>query len=82
VDIDAGGKQYIGSAKGNENLLGRLLGYADGGTNGNRGLVRGHRYQVSILEVVGTGASDITIEKIEAEWKDKLGTRVHGLNKN
>jgi len=82
VDLGAGGKQYIGSAQGNENLLGRLLGYAEGGTNGNRGLTRGHRYQVSILEVVGTGASDITIEKIEAEWKDKLGTRVHGLNKN
>jgi hypothetical protein len=82
LDLDDHGKPYIGSAKGSENLLGRLLGYADGGTNGNRGLTKGHRYRVSILEVVGTGDSESTIEKIENQWKDKLGTRLYGLNKN
>jgi hypothetical protein len=82
VDLDAGGKQYIGSAKGGENLLGRLQGYAEGGTNGNLGLTRGHRYQVAVLEVVGTGESDLTIEKIESQWKDKLRTREYGLNRN
>ncbi|MGB8649289.1 MAG: GIY-YIG nuclease family protein [Mycobacteriales bacterium] len=82
VDLDNHGKHYIGSAKGAENLLGRLQGYADGGTNGNKGLTKGHRYQVSVLEVVGTGESDLTIEKIENQWKDKLRTREYGLNEN
>lgn len=73
---------YVGSAKGSENLQGRRLGYAEGGTNGNKGLTKGHRYQVSLLEVVGMGASDLTIEMVESHWKDKLGRRRYGLNQN
>lgn len=59
-----------------------MQGYADGGTNGNTGLTKGHRYQVSVLEVVGTGESDTTIEKIEHQWKAKFRTREYGLNNN
>lgn len=82
LDLDDGGRPYVGSAKGADSLLGRLEGYAGGGTNGNRGLTAGHRYQVNVLEVVGTGEPDATIEKIENQWKDKLGSKAFGLNRN
>lgn len=82
IDLDDGGKQYVGSAKGTDSLLGRLLGYAKGGTNGNRGLTRGHRYLVSVLEPVAMLTPDQTIEAVEGQWKDRLGTREYGLNQN
>lgn len=80
IDLDDHGKQYVGSAKGTDSLLGRLLGYAKGGTNGNRGLTRGHRYVVSVLEPVAMLTPDQTIEGVESQWKDRLGTREYGLN--
>lgn len=82
IDLDETGKQYVGSAKGSDNLLGRLLGYAGGGTNGNRGLTRGHRYELSVLEPVAMMTPDQTIEAVEGQWKDRLGTRTYGLNQN
>ena len=82
IDMDDGGKQYIGSAKGLDSLLGRLLGYAKGGTNGNRGLTKGHRYVVSVLEPVAMLTPDQTIEAVESQWKDRLSTRSYGLNQN
>lgn len=82
IDLDDGGKQYVGSAKGTESLLGRLLGYAGGGTNGNKGVTRGHSYRVSVLEPVAMLTPDQTIEDVESQWKDRLGTRQYGLNHN
>lgn len=82
IDLDDAGKQYVGSAKGTDSLLGRLLGYSRGGTNGNRGLTRGHRYEVSVLEPVAVLTPDQTIEALEGQWKDRLGTRTFGLNEN
>lgn len=82
IDRDDAGKQYVGSAKGSDSLLGRLLGYAGGGTNGNRGLTTGHRYEVSVLEPVAMLTPDQTIEAVESQWKDRLGTRTYGLNEN
>jgi len=75
------GKQYVGSAKGEENLWGRFLDYAKTGHGGNVELKRrkSRRYQVTILEVVN---SDTGIERIEEAWKRKLMTRQFGLNKN
>jgi hypothetical protein len=82
IDRDDAGKQCVGSAKGSDSLLGRLLGYAEGGTNSNRRLKRGHRYAVSVLEPVAMLTPDQTIEAVESQWKDRLGTRTYGLNEN
>ena len=82
IDLNDGGRQYVGSAKGTDNLLGRLLGYTRGGTNGNKGLTRGHSYRISVLEPVAMLTPDQTIEDIESQWKDRLGTRLYGLNQN
>jgi hypothetical protein len=75
VDVDSG-KQYVGSAKGAESLLGRWMEYAAGGDGGDLALKAaardGHRkYQVSVLEVVDENTPDETIEQIESHWKNK-----------
>lgn len=83
VDRDTG-ELYVGSAKGTESLLGRFQEYARTGHGGNRELMarKGARYRVGVLQVVDTDLSDVTIERIEAEWKSKLMTRDRGLNAN
>jgi GIY-YIG catalytic domain-containing protein len=75
------GKQYVGSAKGEESLWGRFLDYARTGHGGNVELKqRGSRqYRVTVLEVVN---SDTGIERVEEAWKQKLMSRKFGLNKN
>lgn len=75
------GKQYVGSAKGDESLWGRFVEYARTGHGGNMELRRcGRRnYQVTVLEVVN---SDAGIERVEEAWKRKLLTRQFGLNRN
>lgn len=84
VDIETG-RQYVGSAKGADSLLGRWLQYAADGHGGNLGLkevAKTHRrsYQVSVLEVVDENTPDETIEQIESFWKSKLLSREFGLN--
>jgi GIY-YIG catalytic domain len=75
------GKQYIGSAKGEESLWGRFLEYARTGHGENVELRRrgAQAYQVTVLEVVN---SDTGIERVEEAWKQKLMSRKFGLNKN
>lgn len=74
------GKQYVGSAKGEESLWGRFQDYAANGHGGNVELRRlGRRpYQVTVLEVVN---SDTGIERTEEAWKRKLLSREFGLNR-
>lgn len=84
VDVDSG-KQYVGSAKGADSLLGRWLTYAADGHGGNKELraagSHGRRtYQVSVLEVVDAYTPDDNIEQIESYWKNKLLSREFGLN--
>ena len=78
------GEQYVGSAKGQESLLGRFLDYAETGHGGNVELRNRPtaRYRVSLLEVVDLSLPDKRIEEIESIWKQKLMTRDHGLNAN
>jgi hypothetical protein len=76
VDLNTG-DQYIGSAKGEESLFGRLMEYATNGHGGNIELRarRGARYRVSLLEVVDMSLPDKRIEALEAVWKRKLTSR-------
>lgn len=75
------GKQYVGSAKGNDNLWGRFLDYAKNGHGGNVELkARAPRvYQMTVLEVVN---SEVDVAVAEEAWKKKLMTREFGLNRN
>lgn len=78
------GEQYVGSAKGEESLLARWMTYAQDGHGGNVGLRsrKGAKYQASVLQVFDLTSPDQRIEEVESMWKQKLGTRVHGLNLN
>lgn len=79
------GEQYVGSAYGSDGFFGRWLGYQDG-HGGNLSMrelgAAAADYDVNILEVAG---SDATVEDIcqrESLWKQKLGSRAQGLNRN
>ena len=78
------GDQYVGSASGEEGFLGRFLEYAANGHGGNSLLQNRPRanYAVSILEVTSSSMSGREIVRRESAWKDKLGSRAHGLNAN
>ena len=77
-------EQYVGSAIGADGFWGRWLGYVQTGHGGNVGL-KGRDpsdYQVSILEVAGSAATDADILQMEGLWQAKLQTREMGLNRN
>lgn len=78
------GEQYVGSASGQDGLMGRWRAYMANGHGGNLLLrQRGHQhYTVSILEVASPDMSRDDILAREVFWKDKLGARAHGLNAN
>jgi hypothetical protein len=75
------GRQYVGSAKGDESLWGRFLDYAKNGHGGNIELQRRgcKPHRITVLEVVN---SDFQIERIEESWKKKLMSREFRLNEN
>jgi hypothetical protein len=77
------GKIYVGKADGNEGFWGRFNEYAESGHGGNQGL-KVHQtsgYMVTILEVLATPEPG-ELDRLEALWKKKLGSREWGLNKN
>lgn len=79
------GAQYVGIAVGEDGFLGRWKHYADG-HGGNVGLRElqhdASQYDVSILETLGSAATLDDACRLESRWKAKLGSRVHGLNRN
>lgn len=90
ADVETG-KQYIGSAYGNNGLWQRWCAYEDSGHGGNKELrdllnVKGSEYsknfQFTILEVVDVNASQEYVTGRESHWKDALLTRKFGYNSN
>ncbi len=79
------GKGYVGSAYGNDNLLGRWLNYAQKGDGGNR-LLRGRNpreFRFSVLERVSPDVEQRDVVQLEGSWKARLHTREpFGLNGN
>lgn len=77
-------EQYVGSATGHDGFWGRWQEYACTGHGGNVGLKRRKPsdYQVSILEVAGSAASEEDILQMEGRWQRKLQSREMGLNRN
>ena len=83
VNLDTG-KQYVGSAYGEEGLWGRWISYAKTGHGHNLEMMKldTWNYQVSILEVF---PPNVTIEEVvqsESRWKEVLKSREFGLNAN
>jgi hypothetical protein len=77
-------EQYVGSAYGSAGFIGRWRDYAASGHGGNVGLRSrdASDYQISILETVGSSATEAEVLKLEMRWKDKLQSREMGLNRN
>jgi hypothetical protein len=84
------GQQYVGSANGKDGIWQRWSEYATNYTGGNKELVAllkadPHYYRHFRYSVLQTLPSNITqreIIAIEALYKEKLGSRAHGLNQN
>lgn len=85
------GKQYVGSAYGEECIWQRWSNYARDGHGGNvelKELLRGngedykYNFKYSILEVCNMNLGDEYIISRESHWKEVLLTRRFGLNKN
>ncbi|MEQ1775235.1 MAG: GIY-YIG nuclease family protein [Burkholderiales bacterium] len=79
-------KGYVGSASGENNLLGRWLNYASRGHGGNR-LLRPPRdprnYRFTILQRVSPDMAVNDVTRLESTWKERLHTRApFGLNDN
>ena len=78
------GKQYVGSAYGELGIYGRWSQYAQNGHGGNKELLKldPENFQFSILEIVPPTTTADGVIDCENRWKEKLGTRKFGLNKN
>ena len=80
----SGGKGYVGSAYGPENLLGRWQGYAASG-HGDNALLKKRdpkNFRFTILQRVSPDMEDAAVIQVENSWKKRLHTRTHGLNAN
>jgi hypothetical protein len=84
------GDLYIGSANGQKGVFGRWEGYIKTKHGGNKKLIelieKEHLYyqnfKFSILQTLPNNITKPEIDKIESIYKEKLGTRVFGLNNN
>ena len=77
-------KLYVGSAYGQNGFYNRWCDYANSGHGGNEELktLEPDNFQFSILEIASNTMTTDDIIECENRWKEKLGTREFGLNKN
>ena len=80
------GDQYVGSAYGEDGFYGRWANYEDemNGHGGNKLLkdLESTIFRISIIETTPSSFAAEEIIKRESVWKEKLGSRVFGLNAN
>jgi len=84
------GHQYVGSAYGKDGILGRWQQYALNGHGGNVVLKRlltmdedyADNFQFTILRTLPSSLTPKEIIAYEKLYKEKLGSRAHGLNLN
>jgi hypothetical protein len=84
------GAQYVGSAYGQNGIWQRWCNYAQDATGGNRELKsliekdsNHHRhFKFSVLQTLPSNLTPNEIIAVEKLYKDKLGSRMHGMNLN
>ena len=82
------GKKYVGSAYGENMILGRWISYIKTGHGGNVGLKSltfdyiKENFMYSILDIYKSTTDDQTIIERESWWKDVLQSRRFGYNEN
>lgn len=81
---DTDGQRYVGSAYGNENLLGRWQQHVAGehGITRELGQRNPVNFRFSILELLAPTAVVEDVIALENTWKLRIDTRRHGLNGN
>ncbi len=87
---DNTGQQYIGSANGKGGVWQRWGDYAANKTGGNKELIRlldsdpeyQRYFRYSILQTLPSNITQQEIIRIENLYKEKFGSKVHGLNAN
>ncbi len=88
ISDSANGKKYVGSAYGENMILGRWRDYIANGNGGNVELKNidfkyiQENFRYSILEIFKNTTDDDTILARETWWKEVLMTREFGYNKN
>lgn len=77
-------KQYVGSAYGETNLLGRWRAHVarDAGVTVELGKRDPAGFRFSILELLAPSAPIEAVTELETSWKHRLGTKICGLNRN
>jgi hypothetical protein len=84
------GLQYIGSAYGSDGIWGRWKEYARTKDGGNKKLVEMvavnpncvENFTYSILQTLPSNLNKDEVIRYENLYKEKLGSRAHGLNLN
>jgi hypothetical protein len=78
------GARYVGAAYGTDNILGRWQAHVARQTGVTVELAKRDpaNFVFSILELLAPTASIEEVVAREGSWKDRLGTRLWGLNKN
>ena len=84
------GDLYIGSAYGESGIWGRWRNYASSGDGGNVKLTKliqenpayPERFRFSVLQILPRTMAREEVIKRETLYKDKLGSKAHGLNSN
>ena len=84
------GMQYIGSASGNKGIWGRWENYSKNGHGSNielKALLNtdpnyAQNFRYSILQTLPSNYTSKQVIAYETLYKEKLGSRVHGLNEN
>lgn len=78
------GRHYIGKADGAESIRQRWHAYATSGHGGNVELRNRDpkSFRFSLLRVFDPATPGSVIDRAESHFKDALGTRSHGMNRN
>jgi hypothetical protein len=82
------GKMYVGSASGEDMILGRWRSYISNGNGGNKELKKltfehiKQNFQYSILDIYKSTTNDQIIINRESWWKEVLLSRKFGYNEN
>ncbi len=85
------GGHYVGSAFGADGIWGRWCNYAGSGHGGNVDLIKllkengpdhADNFQYSVLEVLNPMTHEKEVTRRETHWKQVLGSRQHGHNRN
>lgn len=81
---ESDGQRYVGSAYGEENILGRWQQHIAGEVGVTSALRRRDpkNFRFSILELTSPTAMNDDVIAVENSWKERLHSRVFGLNEN